>query len=459
MTQHATVRRTVQTRGETHMHEIRIPRLGWSMEEGTLVRWLKGHGESVRKGDALFELEGDKNLQDIESVDSGTLHIPPESPRPGSRVEVGTLIGYLLAAGEAPPASGTQPEEGQQAAPSLVAAGPAARRIAAEFGIELAAISGTGRSGLITKEDAAAAAASLSHTSTVAPPPISPPRRIVASPRARRAARQLGIDWHSLAGTGRNGRIREADILAAQAASPVIAAASLPFAGSKLSPRRRAIAQRLRHSQANTIPVTLHTTADVTETAALRNRLKAANPASPPAYTDIVAALLPRVFAVHSQLAQVWDDSLEILVPFASNHANIGIAVETPDGLLVPVIRQAGTKTLSAITAESRRLIGLARSGQLPGDAMRAGHFTITNLGAFGIDGFTPVINLPEIAILGLGAIREEPAFMPDRSIEARQRMTLSLTFDHAAVDGAPAAAFLRDVAKALADPAAFLLG
>lgn len=442
------------------MHEIRIPRLGWSMEEGTLVRWLKRDGETVRKGEPLFELEGDKNLQDIESVDSGTLHIPPDSPQPGSRVDVGTLIGWLLAAGESPPGGAIRSEEPTTVESRQVSAGPAARRIAAEFGIELATIAGTGRSGLITKEDATAAAQSMAAVPSQVAGNFSGSHRILSTPRARRAARERGIDLRTLQGSGRNGRIREADILAADAPHATVSShAGTPIQGRKLSPRRRAIAQRLRQSRALTVPVTLHTTADMHETVALRNRLKAANPAAVPAYTDIVAALLPRVFMDHPEMAQVWDESHESLIPVRHDQINLGIAVDTPDGLLVPVIRQAGAKTLSAIVAESRRLIEQARAGQLPGDAMRNGTFTITNLGSFGIDGFTPVINLPEIAILGLGAIREEPVFLADRSVEIRQRMTLSLTFDHAAVDGAPAAAFLRDLAKALTDPAAFLLG
>jgi len=441
------------------MHEIRIPRLGWSMEEGTLVRWLKRDGEPVRKGEALFELEGDKNLQDIESVDAGTLHIPPGSPQPGSRVEVGTLIGWLLEAGESPSVGAVRTEEPIPNVAREVAAGPAARRIAAEFGIELATISGTGRSGLITKEDATAAAESLAAVPSHSTARLGGSQKLVSTPRARRTARERGIDWRSLQGSGRNGRIREADVLAAQSTpATVLSSTGLPQ-GQKLSPRRRAIAQRLRQSQALTVPVTLHMKADVTETVALRNRLKTANPNAAPAYTDIVAALLPRVFAAHPQMAQVWDDSHESLIPVLPDQVSLGIAVDTPNGLLVPVIRQVGTVPLSAIAAQSRRLIELARLGQMPGHAMLGGTFTITNLGSFGIDGFTPVINLPEIAILGMGAIREEPFILPDRSVVARQRMTLSLTFDHAAVDGAPAAAFLRDLAQALADPAAFLLG
>lgn len=437
------------------MHEIRIPRLGWSMEQGTFVRWLKSHGDTVKKGDALFELEGDKNVQEIESVEAGLLNIPASSPAAGTTVDVGTLLGYLLAAGENVPAFEMQSPTEPPAETRPKAAGPAARRLAAEMGLSLNEITGTGRSGLITKEDVSAAAGLLasqisSHTNAI--------EKKVATPRARRVAREHGVGWQSLEGTGRGGRVREADILKAIATQPHNAIPAPPVAGQKLSPRRRAIADRLRRSQHLTIPVTLHSVADVTELVALRDRLKQAMPACVPSFTDIIAALLPRVYKRHPHMAVVWGAGHESLVPVEIDDLNIGIAVDTPDGLLVPVIRQVARKPLNAMTLETRRLIELARAGQLSGEQMRGGTLTLTNLGPFGIDGFTPVINLPEIAILGLGAIRREPVYRPDNTIAPRLRMTLSLTFDHAAVDGAPAAAFLKSISEAMADPAAFLL-
>lgn len=444
------------------MHEIRIPRLGWSMEQGTFVRWLKNHGEPVKKGDALFELEGDKNVQEIESVEAGVLNIPVDSPQPGTTVDVGTLLGWLLKAGEKMPEMQSQAASGVEKNATedkdLKTAGPAARRLAAEMGLDLNQITGTGRSGLITKEDVSAAvefrAGQLQSSNMNI---IGSERKIIATPRARRVAREQGVDWKKISGTGRDGRIREIDVLNWAGTRIDQKSAEIP-AGQGLSPRRRAIADRLRRSQELTVPVTLHSVADVTELVALRERLKVSNRNAVASFTDLIAALLPRVFRTHPQMAQVWDASHEGLISFDPAEMNIGVAVDTPQGLLVPVLREVARKTLVEVTNESKMLIDLARSGGLKGESMRGGHFTITNLGAFGIDGFTPVINLPEIAILGLGAIRREPVYMTDGRLEPRQRMTLSLTFDHAAVDGAPAAAFLRDVAGALADPAAFLL-
>jgi pyruvate dehydrogenase E2 component (dihydrolipoamide acetyltransferase) len=442
------------------MHEIRIPRLGWSMEQGTFVRWLKQHGEQVKKGDALFELEGDKNVQEIESVEVGLLNIPADSPKPGTTVDVGTLLAYLIEAGESLPLTEIQSsvEKPQEKSPKN--AGPAARRLAAEMGIALEEITGTGRSGLITKEDVSVAASLLTaQNKAECPDAINELKSAIATPRAKKVAREHHIEWQKLTGTGRDGRIREADILNAIQAQPAnaISATGTPV-GQKLSPRRRAIADRLRRSQELTVPVTLHSQVDVTELVALRNRLKKATPTSIPAFTDMIAALLPWVFKRHPQMSVVWGQGHTELIHVAHSEIHIGIAVDTPDGLLVPVVRHVAGKPLSQISHESRQLIDQARTGQLPGEAMRGGTFTITNLGSFGIDGFTPVINLPEIAILGLGAIRTEPVFLADGTIAARPRMTLSLTFDHAAVDGAPAASFLKDIAASMADPAAFIL-
>lgn len=442
------------------MHEIRIPRLGWSMEQGTFVRWLKQHGEQVKKGDALFELEGDKNVQEIESVEVGLLNIPADSPKPGTTVDVGTLLAYLIEAGESLPLTEIQSsvEKPQEKSPKN--AGPAARRLAAEMGIALEEITGTGRSGLITKEDVTVAASLLTaQNKAECPDAINELKSAIATPRAKKVAREHHIEWQKLTGTGRDGRIREADILNAIQAQPAnaISATGTPV-GQKLSPRRRAIADRLRRSQELTVPVTLHSQVDVTELVALRNRLKKATPTSIPAFTDMIAALLPWVFKRHPQMSVVWGQGHTELIHVAHSEIHIGIAVDTPDGLLVPVVRHVAGKPLSQISHESRQLIDQARTGQLPGEAMRGGTFTITNLGSFGIDGFTPVINLPEIAILGLGAIRTEPVFLADGTIAARPRMTLSLTFDHAAVDGAPAASFLKDIAASMADPAAFIL-
>lgn len=413
-------------------NEIRIPRLGWSMEEGTFVGWLKQDGDRVQVGDALYELEGEKATQDIEATDAGILRIPPDAPQPGTVLPVAALLAYVLADGEAPPwlaepetAIATSAGDSTRDAASLSTAPPqpvAASRIAA------------------------------GHRSNAQPHAARK-----SSPRARRVARELGIDWTKLAGTGRHGRVREADVRH-----------EAELRGDKLSTpqpsiqafssRRKTIADRMRISRERTVPLTLTTIADATNLVGLRNQFKAlSQTAAPPTYADIVACVAATVLKRHPLLAARWRDDETLMLP-TDDRCDIGIAVDTPDGLLVPVVRDVGRLPLAEVAARTRDLIDRARAGRLTAAEMQGGMFTITNLGGYGIDAFTPVINYPEVAILGLGAIRREAVVQSGDSLAPRDRITLNLTFDHRALDGAPAAAFLRDLRTALENPAALLL-
>lgn len=392
-------------------HEIRVPRLGWSMEEGKFVGWLAQPGAEVNVGDPLFELESDKALEPVDAIDAGRLHIPPDAPPPGSAVQVGTLLGYLLAAGEPPPI-------GPAGAAALIPSGAVPSTFA-----------------------------------EVAPPEREPALRAgarpVASPRARRIAAALGVDWTTLHGTGRGGRVREADVRAARSGSST--PAPLP-----LSPRRRAIADHLRAAWTRSVPVTLTSIADASDLVALRDGFKAAG-GLVPAYTDFVACLAARVLIDHPAVASRWDETGQALLPASADAIDIGIAVETPDGLLVPVVRDVARRSPTEVAADSIPLIDRARRGRLTAAELQGGVFTITNLGAYRIDAFTPILNAPQVAILGLGMIRREPVVTPDGRIEPRHLITLSLTFDHAALDGATAAAFLRDLASAIETPTSLL--
>jgi pyruvate dehydrogenase E2 component (dihydrolipoamide acetyltransferase) len=378
--------------------EIRVPRLGWSMEEGTFLRWLKRDGETVRAGEPLYELEGEKATQEIESIDAGILRIPPHGPIGGTTVAVGALLGYLCAEGESMPAG------------KAVAWGESARP-------------------------------TFSATSTVvgladsAHPTPAHSTRIISSPRARRVAAELGVDWRQLNGTGRDGRIRESDV---RAAAP------------KTSSRRRTIAERMLASQQLTAPVTLTTRADATQLVVARQKFQSRGELLAPAYTDFVACLVAEVLKSHRQLAGRWDDRTQQNVLPGDDSMHIGIAVDTEQGLLVPVIRNVAAMAVKQVAERSRALVEAARSGQLAAAEMQDAVFTITNLGAYGIDAFTPIINYPETAILGVGAIRLEPVVLDSDRIEPRYVIALSLTFDHCRVDGAPAARFLRAVCAAL---------
>ena len=440
--------------------EITIPRLGWSMEEGTFSGWLKQDGDTIQCGDPLFELEGEKAIQEIEAVDAGILRIPANGPQPGSMVKVGAVVGYLVAEGESLPVGQTPDasaivsgnQELSEGTPSLPtetvavdaalppAAGPSVRRLARESGVALEQVAGTGRGGRILAEDIERA------SSQPLPSPLSP----IASPRARRVATELKIDWTQLTGTGAGGRIREQDVLAARRA---------PAAGRRipLTSRRKVIAQRMVASRQQTVPVTLTTKADAANLVNLREQFKTTSGESPiPGYQDIITKLVAGVLRQYPLLAGRWEEDA-IVLP-AENEVHIGMAVDTDDGLLVPVLHNAAQLSLIELAAKSRQLVGQARAGKLTAADMQGSVFTITNLGAFGIDAFTPVINVPETAILGLGAIRREPVTLDDGGIVSRHQLTLSLTFDHRILDGAPAARFLQDIAKAIANPSAALL-
>jgi len=452
--------------------EITIPRLGWSMEEGTFVGWQKKDRDVIRRGDILFELEGEKALQEIEALDEGILRISPHGPASGTVLKVGAVVGFLVAEGEAAPwetGGGLQPAD--STAPDCCPAGPPAgisdssitlspaspsiRRLARELGVSLSPIVGTGEKQRITEEDVRSVAlrpASRERAAVLSKTTSSS----VATPRARRAAKQLGIDWSTLSGTGRNGRVREQDVLKmAQGASPP----SETRAGSriKLSGRRKVIADRLSECIRQTVPVTITTRADATNLVSLRQQFKSADPSALPAYHDIIAKLVAGCLKQQPILAGRLDGD-EIVLP-DEHGIHIGLAVDTPDGLIVPVLRDVLHQSLPTLAAESSRVITRARDGRLSSKEMDGAVFTITSLGSFGIEAFTPVINFPEVAILGLGAIRKEAVVTDDERIIVGQTISLSLTFDHRIIDGAPAARFLQSLVKAIESPAASLLG
>jgi pyruvate dehydrogenase E2 component (dihydrolipoamide acetyltransferase) len=267
--------------------------------------------------------------------------------------------------------------------------------------------------------------------------------RPTSSPRARRTAAQFGIDWKEATGTGRTGRIRERDVLALAAESRGRPA---PGTGRSI---RGVIAERLLASQRSTVPVTLTTTIDVTNLARFRERCKEAAGDSGdivPGYTDLFVHLAALTLEKHPALNTRRDN--DRMAPGDGIH--IGIAVDTDAGLLVPVVRDVPGLTLKELATHSRDLIDRARQGKLSAGELRGGTFTVTSLGALGIDAFTPIIHYPQCAILGIGCIRRCPAVVEDR-ILIRDQVTLSLTFDHRITDGAPAARFLQTLSALVA--------
>jgi pyruvate dehydrogenase E2 component (dihydrolipoamide acetyltransferase) len=419
--------------------EIVVPRLGWSMDEGTFGEWLKKEGDFVKRGEALFVLEGEKSAQDIESFDEGILRLPPDAPQSGDLVKVGQVLAFLVAKGEEAPfecaASRMGPAKPQASAGANVAGGAP----------------------VIAESRADQRASS------------TPGTTVKASPRARRRAEGAGVDLATVQGTGSTGRIRERDVIAvakppaAQAAAPCTAQTSKTARSTSeacrtlaVSPIRRTIAARMSAGVHETAPVTLTSRCDVTNLVNLRDQFRNAERGAAeavPGYNELLVKLTAMTLEHHPLLAAQWSDR-EILLPDAFH---ISVAVDTEAGLLAPVIRDTSKLTVRQIAAELRRLADRARKGQLSADEMQGGVFTVTNLGMFKIDSFTPIINRPQCAILGVGRIAREPAVVNDQ-IVPRDQMTLSLTFDHRVVDGAPAARFLNDLRLAIEHPAAVLV-
>lgn len=397
------------------MFAITVPRLGWSMDEGTFSEWLKEPGELVSKGDMVFVLEGEKAVQEIESFDTGILHIPDDAPQFGDTVTVGQVIGFLLEEGDEPPVS------------------------ARSFPTTSSNVTEA------TPDSSTSREAAADHLNS---PTRSSGERIVATPRARRRARELDVDLRGVVGTGRNGRIRERD-LAGQVSftSSVTGVISEPVGAGRFEAAtgiRRTIAARMQSASHQTVPVTLTTRVDASQIVALRRQLKPdADATAVPTVTDILVQLVATTLPQCPSLNASWhNDGI-----YYYDDINIAIAVDTEAGLLAPVIHGASELTLNEIAERSSTLIEAARAGTLTKADLTGGTMTVTNLGMFGIDAFTPVINLPQSAILGIGRIVREPVVRNDEVVPG-ETMTLSLTFDHRVLDGAPAARWLQTLSQ-----------
>lgn len=444
---------------------ITVPRLGWSMEEGVFGEWLKSNGEFVNAGEMLFLLEGEKAAQEIEALDSGVLCLPVDSPKPGAIVKVGQVIGLFLEEGEMPPQSLSSHTEGESISRNVAqgsldstrskspdlspaptrerVAGPAARRLARELGIPLQAIPTGDPTGRVTSAD-------IRLERLRAKAPESPSTKVVATPRARRCARAFQVDWESIQGTGRNGRIRERDILAYVRSSEagvaeVRSGPDVPGRFLHISKLRRSLAGRMLASVTHAAPVTLTTTVEASVLVAFRESLKQRFLERLPTYNDILIAVVAEALRKHPEMNACWHG--EDVFQFEPIH--IAIAVDTDKGLMAPVIRNVEHLSLQQISVGAAALIQRAKAGELQHNELRKGTFTVTNLGMFGIDAFTPLLNLPQAGILGVGRIVDS-AVVRDGTVRAGKTMALSLTFDHRVIDGAPAARFLQKIADLL---------
>ena len=434
--------------------EIVLPQWGMEMQDAMIVKWLKQEGDAVQAGDPLVEVETAKIETEMESTASGVLaHIlVPE----GTTVAIRTVLAVVAAPGEQvprPPAASaatsdpttartTQPamavSPASQGAPQVV---PAARRLAQEGGIDLSQVQGTGPGGRILLADVQRALDARSAT------PLPPAAASVqVTPVARRMAQQHGINLSQVHGSGPRGRILVEDVekvIAAQAQPAGQAAQVMRIGGI-----RQTIATRMVQSLQTMAQVTLTTEVDVTDAMKLREVLARHWHEAGLSPLHVVLKATARALKEHPRMNAIEREHEIELV----QDINVGVAVSLPEGLIVPTIRRADEKPLVQIARETRDLANRAREGQASYDEVTGGTFTITNLGAYGIDAFTPIINAPQVGILGIGRVVEKPVVYQGE-IAKRSMMFLSLTFDHRVIDGAPAAEFLHTVTAHLEDP------
>jgi pyruvate dehydrogenase E2 component (dihydrolipoamide acetyltransferase) len=467
--------------------EFQMPKLGLTMEEGTIVEWLVGDDAEVAEGTPVVRIETDKVETEVESSGAGRLH---HIGQPGQAYACGDVIAVYLAPGEAPPqaappaavavpAPAAAPAaarpvpaapvaQAARSADGRVLASPNAKRVAAESGIDISRVAGTGPGGRIVAADVAAAASA--GMGGFAPPGMTFGTReeIVASVAARNLADLLGIDLAAVPydpveyritrdGVAAYVRSRLAGPLppppapaaAAEAAPPELAPASqTPTRVIRMAGMRSTIAKRMHASLREMAQLTLTMDADMT--AVMADRSRRMKDGVSVGVTDYVVAAAARALLQHPNVnSQVTSEGIAVLPDI-----HVGLAVALDDGLMVPVVRHTDRLDLAALSAETTRLADAARTGSLKLDELEGGTFSVSALGMFGVDVFTPVINPPNAAILGVGRIRNDVT-LTDGVVGTTKRLTLSLTWDHRVIDGAPAAAFCKTVADLLADPAA----
>jgi pyruvate dehydrogenase E2 component (dihydrolipoamide acetyltransferase) len=387
--------------------EVAMPKFGLTMHEGTVQRYFKVVGDPVTAGEPLYEVETEKVLYEVEAPSAGT--VAAWLVEEGATVECGVAVAVLAEPGE----------------DLAVVTGRYANRVSSN---------GTSMAPERPPRERAPGSASVSTRAGSS-------RRAV-SPVARKLASELGVDVEAIEGSGPGGRVTKEDVERA-AKSPqgaVRAARPAPSGGARTPLRgaRKTIAERMHQSLRDSAQITITTEADVTAATELRARLKNEFDVT---YTDMLIHAASRALLRHPRVAA----RLEGAEIVASAEINVGIAVALSEGLIVPVVRDASGKGLREIAIEAKALGEKARTGHLKLEDVTGGAFTITNLGTYGIDGFTPILNPGETGILGVGRIVEKPAIYRGE-IARRAMMTLSLTFDHRVVDGAPAAEFLQTV-------------
>jgi pyruvate dehydrogenase E2 component (dihydrolipoyllysine-residue acetyltransferase) len=399
--------------------EVKLPRLGQGMESGTIVKWLKSEGEAVAKGEPLYELDTDKVTQEVEAEATGVLIKIAVSE---GEVPVGETIAFIGKEGEEAPLSAEKPAEAPKREPEREEGREAAAQAAAEQSTPAASGATNGR--------------------------------VKASPLARRIARERGIELASLQGTGPEGRIVAEDVERAGAGAPTpasntmqLAAVSGEVESRPLSNVRKTIAKRL--TQAWTVPAfQLTVDVDMTRAQELVTKQRELNPDVRITITDVLTKVCASALMRHRDMNVQYTDDALLVFP----SADIGIAVAAPQGLVVPVVRNAERQTIAQIAQVRADLVSRARDNKLRSDDLQGGTFTISNLGMYDVDQFIAVLNPPQASILAVGQTRD--LVVPrDGDLHIVPTMTMTITCDHRAVDGATGADFLKTIKAMLQDP------
>ncbi len=400
-------------------YEVLLPQWGMGMNDGLILKWLKAEGDKIAIGDALVEIESSKVNADVEAAEEGILAriVVPE----GMVVDTGSVLAIILAEGEEADLPEPLTADTPAAAVPVAPAAPAAP----------AAASGGGGGD-----------------------------RQQVTPIARRVAKELGVDLSTVTGTGPRGRVTEEDVrnTASGAAAPAAAPAAKPAAAysgppakevEKLAGLRATIARRMTDS--GQIPVvTLTTEVDVTAAQSMmeqlvrdwrRERIR-------PQFQDLIIKVVAQALSEHPRANAHFNvDEVRMI-----ESVNVGFAMAVKDGLVVPVIHEADKKSALEIAQAVRDVAKRVRDNSVDVDDYSGGTFSVTNLGHYGVDAFNPLLNPPEVGILGLGRIVEKPVIV-NGEVTTRSMMWLGLTFDHRAWDGAPAGDFLQAISRYLSDP------
>ena len=436
---------------------IIMPKFEMAQESGTIARWLKQVGDPVSKGEAILEVETDKITMEVESPADGVL--AQVLAEPGARVPIGQPIAYLAAAGET---IAPTPSPANVLAERAVKATPIAQKLAAEHGVDLSQVPGTGRDGQVTRQDVEAFIAKQRSAGRAE---VSGDK-VAAVPAARRLAGELGVALAQVSGSGPGGRIQSADVARVAEAQVAIQAAPAPASPSAergpavrqripLSGMRRTIAQRMSQSTREAPQFNVSADVDMSRALAIVEDWRATQAEGQPKVT--LTALLVKACAWalrgHPALNAGFED--EMIVEWSD--INIGVAVAVDEGLIVPVIHHADRLSLLEVAARLNDVAQRGREGRLTLADVQGGTFTISNLGMFAVDRFTAIVNPPQAAILAVG--RATKRVVPDDDGQTRiaPMATFTVSADHRVVDGAQVGRFLSDLQRGLERPGLLL--